>query len=622
MRLTFTNLDRRFASGVVEFGRQYGFEVGEGGLAVTLSQTGQPELGVQRRGNQVQIIMHKPVHLYRALGHLLQNINDENFQITEKDAFQTNGAMHDGSQASSLLNIDTCKKLLRMMAAMGLNLFMLYCEDCYDVEGEPYWGYMRPRYSQADFRELDDYAWSLGIEMIPCIQTLAHLTDAIQWRDYRSISDNECTLLVGDERVYELVEKLIRTASAPFRSRRIHLGLDEAWHIGQGNYLLKNGYRRPIDIMSEHIARLAAITRKLGLQPMMWGDMYFRAQSPTGSYYDESVTFTADFIREIPPDIQLVYWDYYHRYDTYNLFIDKYRALGQEPIFAGCSRNVRTFGSHHTKTVVTSSEALTACKEKGIQEVFATIWGDDHRESSVWAILPGLQLYAEYEYGDAPDETAIARRFNFCTGVDYQAIVGIKDFDQIPALNGDNYENSSPSKLLMWQDILLGLFDTVVADVDVSGHYVALGQEMAGYAAQYPDYRQLFEFYASLGETLAWKGNAGVRLTAAYRQGDQPALRTLAEETLPRLQTQLEQLRKAHRAHFFEIYKPVGWEILDIRYGGAIARCETARQRLTDYLAGKVDRLEELEEPRLAFDRIQGVPAGLNYSRICSASRL
>lgn len=71
-------------------------------------------------------------------------------------------------------------------------------------------GNMRPRYSQKEFRLLDDYAYSLGIELIPCIQTLGHLTEAIKRPPYAEISDRPDILMAGDERVYALIDKMIQ----------------------------------------------------------------------------------------------------------------------------------------------------------------------------------------------------------------------------------------------------------------------------------------------------------------------------------------------------------------------------------------------------------------------------
>ena len=62
--------------------------------------------------------------------------------------------------------------------------------------------------------------------------------------------------------------------------------------------------------------------------------------------------------------------------------------------------------------------------------------------------------------------------------------------------------------------------------------------------------------------------------------------------------------------------------MLDIRYGGAIMRLDTAKARLDDYLSGKIDHIEELEEQRLSFSGTGRLRQGLNYLDICSASRV
>src|SRR5690606_17283416 len=135
------------------------------------------------------------------------------------------------------------------MALMGLDMLMLYTEDSYDVPEQPYFGYMRSRYSQEEIRQLDDYADLFGIEMIPCIQTLGHLQDVLKWPQFAEFSDDNTTLLVGDERTYEFIEQMIVAASTPVRSKRIHIGMDEAWRLGLGRYLQRNGYKSKPEIM-------------------------------------------------------------------------------------------------------------------------------------------------------------------------------------------------------------------------------------------------------------------------------------------------------------------------------------------------------------------------------------
>ena len=88
---------------------------------------------------------------------------------------------------------------------------------------------MRGKYTEAELRECDDYADLFGIEMIPCIQTLAHLYEPLRWKGvYGDITENATTLLPGEKQTYEFIRHLIEAASKPFRTKRIHIGMDEA----------------------------------------------------------------------------------------------------------------------------------------------------------------------------------------------------------------------------------------------------------------------------------------------------------------------------------------------------------------------------------------------------------
>jgi hypothetical protein len=55
---------------------------------------------------------------------------------------------------NAVLSVKTIKQILRKMAFMGLNTVMLYTEDTYQVEGYPYFGYMRGAYTQDELKEI------------------------------------------------------------------------------------------------------------------------------------------------------------------------------------------------------------------------------------------------------------------------------------------------------------------------------------------------------------------------------------------------------------------------------------------------------------------------------------
>ena len=188
--------------------------------------------------------------------------------------------------------LDALKRLLKHLALMGINGFMLYAETNYEIPGEPFWGYNTGRYTLRELGELDRFAASLGTEMIPCIQTLAHLRRTLHWEAYRRVKDTETVMMVDEKATYELIEKMIKAATRPFRSQRIHIGMDEAWDLGLGSYLKKNGYAKPYALMKRPLKQVLAITSRHNLKPMMWADMFFRAGSKTGAYYDRGVVLS------------------------------------------------------------------------------------------------------------------------------------------------------------------------------------------------------------------------------------------------------------------------------------------------------------------------------------------
>ena len=125
------------------------------------------------------------------------------------------GVMIDMSR-NAVMNVTALKEYLVLLKKMGYNSVMLYTEDTYEVEGEPFFGYMRGRYSVAEMQELDEYANSLGIELIPCIQTLAHLNQALRWGTI-PVDCNDI-MLCDDERVYDLIDRMFKTLKKGFKS--------------------------------------------------------------------------------------------------------------------------------------------------------------------------------------------------------------------------------------------------------------------------------------------------------------------------------------------------------------------------------------------------------------------
>ena len=148
------------------------------------------------------------------------------------------GVMLDMSR-NAVMKAEEVKKFAKVISKLGYNMIQLYTEDTYEIDGEPYFGYMRGRYTKEELKDIVSYCNGIGVEVIPCIQTLAHLNCIFKWPAYDEIIDCNDILYVGQERTYELIEKMFKTMRECFTTDAIHIGMDEAHMVWLGRYLDK-----------------------------------------------------------------------------------------------------------------------------------------------------------------------------------------------------------------------------------------------------------------------------------------------------------------------------------------------------------------------------------------------
>ena len=130
------------------------------------------KLQIKWEGDNVFITYPLRASLMRALSLVSLDLKKgERNDLSETLYFDECGVMLDMSR-NGVMRVETVKKYADMMALMGLNQLYLYMEDTYEIEGCPYFGYMRGRYTKEELREIDDYCYMLGIEAIPNIQAI------------------------------------------------------------------------------------------------------------------------------------------------------------------------------------------------------------------------------------------------------------------------------------------------------------------------------------------------------------------------------------------------------------------------------------------------------------------
>ncbi len=507
-------------------------------------------------------------------------------------------AMFDVSRNGVMLP-EKVKEYIGILKNFGYNGIMLYTEDTYEIPEEPYFGYMRGRYTKSEIKEIDEYALSRGVELIPCIQTLAHLDTVFDWREYGEIHDVRDILLVGEKRTYELIGHMFDAISECFSSRTVFVGMDEAPMLGRGKYLDKNGYTDGLTILSYHVEKVCEIARDHGFNPVMWSDMLLKSlQAGKSSDCAKAVE------RIKKSGMGQAYWDYSHSDTEYYVKnIEIHDSAANDFWFAGGAWTWGGFAPDTSYSMANTKAAMSACREKHIKNVVITVWGDNGKECSFFAALPML-FYAKEIYDGNCNESDIKNKFHEITGEDFDDFVAL----ELPqTVNGRKDRPYNPAKYMLYNDCFLGVFDSTVAGGE-SEYYKKASEYLDGAAARSNKYAYIFKCEKLLCDCLEYKYELGIRTRTVYWNNDKEQISALITE-YGILVGRLERFLSAFRKMWLMENKPYGIEVHEQRLGGLICRIKNCKNRLSDYVKGRVKKIPELEEKVLNYEG-QGGAAG------------
>ena len=191
MRFHFYGELEEVRDGLASVAELLNWQMTPGGTAVEVCKTEVPGLCLRQDGEKWIIEFSQKAQFFRALGFL-----NEKRPIRETCHFQSCGFQLDLSQTNAVLQMQQMEELMSRMALMGYNLLTLYMEDSFEVPEEPYFGYMRSRYSLEELRAIDAIGEKYGIEVMPMIEGLAHLSPVLRWPGYGDMQENATSHLV------------------------------------------------------------------------------------------------------------------------------------------------------------------------------------------------------------------------------------------------------------------------------------------------------------------------------------------------------------------------------------------------------------------------------------------
>ena len=529
------------------------------------------------------------------------------------------GVMLDMSR-NGVMKVDEIKKYASIVKKMNYNMIQLYMEDVYEVEGEPYFGYMRGRYSQKELKEIVDYCNSIDIEVVPCIQTLAHLENLLRWPIYQDIIDVDNILLVGEERVYTLIDRMFSSLRKTFTTNMIHIGMDEAYLLGLGKYLEKHGFTNRTNILKEHLTKVMDLATKYNFEPMMWSDMFFRLAN-NGEYYPSEPTLTKEVIKSVPKDLNLVYWDYFHTDKEYIKKMMKAHLLsGSNVWFAGGAWTWAGFSSGNRFALNTMIPAMSAAKECGLNNILFTLWGDYGKECSYYSVLPAL-FTARRVYDGETNINTIKKEFKELMNIDYDSMMDL-DIPNYVGKNKNTNTKENPSKHMFYSDPFLGFLDSTISS-GVKEEYIEYAKKLRSHING-SEFDYLFKNAAQLCDVLSIKYGLGRKTRDLYQNGNKKSLRCILTD-YDKVLEYLDGFYETFRTMWFKECKPNGFEIFDIKIGGLKQRLIHCKRRLIEYLDGKIDSIPELEEKLLDYygnvsEFIEEAPYITPWSKIACVS--
>ena len=505
---------------------------------------------------------------------------------------RTLGIMLDCSR-NAVMRPGKVKEFAKIISDMGYNMLMLYTEDTYEIEGEPFFGHMRGRYSKEELKDINQYCQSIGIELIPCIQTLAHLSQLKQWDRYVSMYDCNDILMAGQPEVYELIDKMFQTLSECFTTKRIHVGMDEAHFVGRGRYQDEHGYKDRVEILTEHLKCVKKIADKYGFQMMIWSDMFIRLHNK-GEYYADNIRIPQKTIDLVPEGVELVYWDYYFKEkEHYDAMFVTHANFKNPILFAGGFWTWTGYTPNMSKTWDVLVPALQSAKEHNVDTLFFTMWGDDGKDCSFYTQLPMMYAAARMAQG-VFDKEVIQQEFREKYGYTFEEFMNL----ELPNLaEGREGTIDNPSKYLLFNDPFIGKFDFRVKEG--AKEYYQNASKKLDLSIKGRAYDYVFDVQKKLTDVLMHKADLGVRIRNAYQTGDKGTLKEIVEQDFPTIKTDLENFADAFRNMWLDENKSFGLEVQEARLGALLYRLEICRCRLASYINGEISTIDELQEHAL-----------------------
>lgn len=313
-------------------------------------------------------------------------------EIDDAPSFAHRGVMLDVSR-DRVPTMAHLKHTVDLLAGLKINQLQLYTEHTFAYAGhEAAWRDSSP-ITPAEARELDAYCSARGVELVPNQNCFGHLAHWLKLPRYLHLAEIEgdgswmflfferrgpFSLCPTNPESERFVDDLLSQLVPNFGSSMVNIGCDETFDVGHGRSkawvearaaerggtdMAKD--RARVELYFEFVSKIAAVCRRLGRRPMMWGDIAVS--------HPERLNLMPDGM------IGLAWW--YEPTDRFTAWVESLREHGHEAWVCPGTSSWRSFTGRTHERRGNIADAAEQGLKSGATGLLTCDWGDlGHRQ--------------------------------------------------------------------------------------------------------------------------------------------------------------------------------------------------------------------------------------------------
>jgi hypothetical protein len=249
------------------------------------------------------------------------------------------------------------KTMLKNISESGYDTVFFNIEHTFKTPELPRIGFEADGCNMEQFRDINEFASTIGLKLVPLIQSFGHMFHILKWKEFENISESEMKWSVSlSDQTYLLIDSLYKNASKVFNSEYIHIGGDEVYDMATGKSKELLQYTTKEKLFLNHILNLKAIAEKYGKKIVLWCDM---------------IEKDPEVMKKLGPDTVVCYWNY-----DFKEMPESYKNIDAKILVCPGTNTWKSFFPRYDYAVKNFSLMKERADELNAFGYMITDWGD------------------------------------------------------------------------------------------------------------------------------------------------------------------------------------------------------------------------------------------------------